>query len=106
MPSRYKAKLVKSGPHKGKYKYTRTHYAASVESVPLKSRKKTKSRRTGVKSKKLSDFKFRKKDLQKFGSRENWERGMRGGLKWLAARRNKTPQSLWSTTAEQRFSYY
>ena len=41
----YKSKLLKSGAHKGKYRYTRTLYANSQAGVPEKRAKKKKRAR-------------------------------------------------------------
>ena len=41
---KYKAKLMKTGAHKGEYRYTRVMYAKSMDSVPDKGAKKEEYR--------------------------------------------------------------
>jgi hypothetical protein len=85
MPGRYKSKLVNSGPNKGKYRYSMTHYAASAETVPLKKvrAKKPKVQRKKRKPAKVGRFIYGKKDKEKFGNVKNWRRGMKASLKFV-----------------------
>ena len=92
MPGRYKSKLVKSGPNKGKYRYSMTHFAASAEAVPLKKVRisKPKVQRKKRKPAKVGRFKYNKKDKEKFGNVKNWRRGMKASLAF--SKRNKVEE--------------